>query len=150
MASITSTTLPAFVAALLEGADEVDERVQIGGSGEDFGYLARIGSLLVTADTSGHQLMWYQADSEDDAREKFAAQVASVAEIYAYAARPDADMRVIGLMGAHGLSLERAEQIVRISDMTQTRSAPAVGRASVPTGTVYEVSSALIRDGMYL
>jgi hypothetical protein len=150
--TIGTTALPTVIAALFTSVDEAESVTAP--DGREVTY-ARIGTLQVAVtpgNGDGHgQLHWHSHDTEDEAHACYLHNVDNARRV-AEALANGVDPRLIAFAVTNGIPIEIAQQIIGGIVSEEPASAPAVravGRAAVPTGTVYE-AAAEPRTGMYL
>jgi hypothetical protein len=147
-----STTLPGPIAALFTTVDEADTVSTPDG---EVTY-ARIGTVQILVAARLGQLRWHEHDNEDDARECYARNLDNARQFAAFVSN-GGDPRVFALAQATGMPVEVAQQIigsglvqVEVEEAPQVEQpVRAIGRAPVPTGTVYQAASEP-HTGMYL
>ena len=152
MSRIASTTLPDVIAAILTDMDEVETFTQ----GEASVTLARKGAVQVFLSPTTGEAQWHEHDTEEEARECFAANVAASREVEEFLNNGGNPM-VLAAARQLNISMEEAAKLVEQvqgNHMAQAMGAPApaIGRAQVPPQSTVYVSGSVSEPhtGMYL
>lgn len=155
MTGNASTTLPAFVQAVIDAADESETFTVPDGVENAHGTatFARQGAMNIRIGHTAEEMSWHSHDSEDEARECYAAVTQHARESMTYLAN-GGDGRVLALANQTGMPVEVAEmmlpQILAQMEGEPTIPVPAVERAQAPQAVDVDLGPDAPWTGMYL
>ena len=155
MTSNASTTLPAFVQAVIDAADESETFVIPEGiphASASTATIARIGAVTVGIGHMAGQMSWHIHDDEESARECHQRNVEHARETQEFLLSGK-DARILALAAQTGMPVEMAEillpEVLAQMEGEPTIPVPAVGRAPVPAVEV-DLGPDTPWTGMYL
>lgn len=145
MTSTDSTTLPAFVQAVIDAADETETfSIPEGIVGADPGIavVVRQGAMNISIGVTSEEMRWHTHDSEDDARECYRHAVEDARSVHTFLTE-GGDGRALALSRQTGMPLEMAvailPQILAQMEGEPDIPVPAVGRAQVPQAVTVDL-----------